>query len=149
MYCIKCGKEINENDKFCNSCGQKIGEETNTTKEIVKPKEMSEEDNKNANLLCIISLILMYGASFGIRYTSSLVTNNVGIRSILNLISSLCPLASIALMIVARVKYPSSKFAKVLMWLYIGTVIVGFTAYILLVIVLIATCRGIGEALSS
>ncbi len=25
MFCHKCGKEINENDKFCNSCGAIIG----------------------------------------------------------------------------------------------------------------------------
>jgi hypothetical protein len=45
-------------------------------------------------------------------------------------------IASWVLMIMARVKYKESKFAKVLMWIYIGILAAGIIA----VIILVATC---------
>lgn len=45
MYCIKCGKEINENSKFCGFCGTKvpIGKKINKTVEKVN---IENDDDK-------------------------------------------------------------------------------------------------------
>lgn len=31
MYCMKCGKEIDDTAKYCNECGHKVGEKLNKT----------------------------------------------------------------------------------------------------------------------
>jgi hypothetical protein len=36
MFCIKCGKEINENNKFCNFCGTRVLIKNKTKKKIEK-----------------------------------------------------------------------------------------------------------------
>lgn len=36
MYCIKCGKKLEESDKFCDHCGQRISESEVNTKETNK-----------------------------------------------------------------------------------------------------------------
>lgn len=42
MYCIKCGKQIDDSARFCSSCGQKVG---GSVKNIVDffPKEEVKE----------------------------------------------------------------------------------------------------------
>lgn len=58
------------------------------------------------------------------------------IFSVLSSFGSITYIAAWVLMIIARVKYKKSVFAKVLMWVYIGMLV----AAIILVIVLVATC---------
>lgn len=36
MYCNNCGKEVNDNDKFCGHCGSRINIETYREKLILK-----------------------------------------------------------------------------------------------------------------
>ena len=58
------------------------------------------------------------------------------IFSVLSSFGSVTYIAAWVLMIIARVKYKKSVFAKVLMWVYIGMLV----AAVILVIVLVATC---------
>ncbi len=44
MFCIKCGKEINDNDKFCQYCGSPIEREGEEHLDISKDMEMMEEE---------------------------------------------------------------------------------------------------------
>ena len=135
MYCRNCGTKIDDNESFCTNCGTPKENINNNvpTKVEVKNTEMSPEDTKNANLLCILSLVLTFGSD-AILGVIMVVFPPLG--SILSSISPLCNLAGLVLMIVARVKYPKSKFAKILMWVYIGL----FIASILLVVLVIVAC---------
>lgn len=60
MNCIKCGKEINENAKFCNNCGEQIivEKETNTStsskdieKRIIELSELNEYEGKKVAVI--------------------------------------------------------------------------------------------------
>lgn len=44
MFCIKCGKEINDNDKFCQYCGSPIEREGEEHLDISKDMDMMEEE---------------------------------------------------------------------------------------------------------
>ncbi len=93
------------------------------------------EEKKNANRLCIISLVL---------YLSPLIWGLFNSR-VSRLISGACSIAAIVLMIVARVKYPKNTFAKVLMWIYIAFIILGVITLILawiFLIEMINSCAG-------
>ncbi len=145
MYCSNCGKEIKEDEKFCQNCGKEIVRDENVKEEVVLEAERVDEvnnnveadqnlekqkeefDNSQANLLCTISVILTYGVG--------IICCIPGL-SILAEITPFCSLAGLVLMIVARVKYPKNIFAKVLMWLYIATVII----YIVLMVAIIIAC---------
>jgi hypothetical protein len=50
------------------------------------------------------------------------------------------PLAGIVFMIIGRVKYPSNKFLKVVMWIIIITEIVTVVAAAIIVITCFVTC---------
>lgn len=54
MFCEKCGKELNENEKFCPSCGAKQGEDIVNaevvTEDAANVKDSSETvENNSAN----------------------------------------------------------------------------------------------------
>lgn len=96
--------------------------------------ELSPEDKKQANKLCIISMILMFtpiviifikDIILGLLYdtgTEEFYYNIAGsyvLESTLTFLLIGCGIAALVLMILVRVKYPQSVFGKVLMWLYI------------------------------
>ncbi len=125
---------------------------------------MIERDKREGNPLCWISLscailsrivpAIMY--TFNRDRLSNLFT---GAAHYLNGIASgmyfmglaVGPLLSIAafiLMIIARVKYPTNTFAKVLMWIYIVIIGLGVLAFVLIFFFLLAfasTCEEIGS----
>lgn len=139
MYCRNCGTKIEDNESFCTNCGTPKTDINNEvpTKVEVKNDEMSPEDTKNANLLCILSLVLTFGSD-AILGIIMVIFPPIG--TILSSISPLCNLAGLVLMIVARVKYPKSKFAKVLMWVYIILFILGILAIVLIIAACMYAC---------
>ena len=58
MYCSKCGKQIDDDSKFCEHCGCKFIEN--------KPKETSKKKNKKI-VIVIIAVIIITGVLFVIR----------------------------------------------------------------------------------
>ena len=139
MYCVKCGKQLNENEKFCPNCGEvnRLLEDNNQQNNVVQPKE-----NDGATLLCILSLIFMY---FAPGVIVAVVEN---LFPSIEFLGGLSPLAALVLMIVARVKYPKSTFAKVLMWIYIIQIILAIIGFILLVAfcyVMCGSCEELGS----
>lgn len=150
MYCGNCGKELLENAKFCQYCGTVQNEEANqkavsTTQQINNYKNIDKvenpSDNRPANTLCTISLCLYFGGPiltvllYIIRYvifsTSAMLS---GVVAMLGGLSSFSTLAAYVLMIVARIKYPTSKYAKVVMWIYIILLILEIIGVIILAV---------------
>lgn len=109
--------------------------------------DQKAERRKKANILCFISLGLHFapelilGIMAGIMQSvSGTLSNGSSSSEIFSTISSMVLgstyIASWVFMIIARVKYKESKFAKVLMWIYIGMV----ALYVIGIIILIAMC---------
>lgn len=148
MYCEKCGEKIKEGNSFCTNCGTpkkvitkvevKEEKKVEVTPTVVVVNNAVDEDNKKANLLCTISVLLYFVgplAIFIIALFSSLISRSLG--SIISALSGATRIAAIVLMIVARVKYPNNTFAKVLMWIYIGLAILAAIFVVLFIVFLI------------
>lgn len=121
--------------------------------DLYTPAEQSER-RKKANILCIISLVCQFapeiisGVFSGILQSVDDFASNSSLEP-LTYVSSMIVggtyIASWVLMIIARVKYKESKFAKVLMWVYIGILAASIIAIILVVAMcayLLKDCRG-------
>ena len=138
MYCKNCGTKLDEDDLFCTNCGTAKNDKKEVVEKVeIKNNEMSETDTKNANLLCILSLIFV----FAFDMIAGIIT--VIIPPLGELLFSISPLANLTglvLMIVARVKYPKSTFAKILMWVYIALFILAIVATVLIVAACFYTC---------
>ena len=116
-----------------------------TEYDLMTPAEQAAR-RKNATILCLISLGLHFIPETISGFLTSVLEKISEASSVSNvseigtiLISLLFGgsyIASWVLMILARVKYKESKFAKVLMWVYIGILAAGILAFILV----IATC---------
>ena len=101
-------------------------------------QELSPEDKKQADKLCIISMILMFAPMvviflkniiLGLLFDAGKeefyynIASSYVLGSILTFLMAGCGIAALVLMILVRVKYPQSVFGKVLMWLYIALAI--------------------------
>ena len=160
MICEKCGEQLELDDRFCTNCGaaitqRPIVQQTYTTQQqLAQPiyqqqlpnynvvvnqniNAISIEDNKKANLLCIISLLLyILGpvAAMVIAIIISYLSENASF--IVSGLSGLCRIAAYVIVIITRIKYPKNTFGKVLMWVYLGLFIAGIVMTILLLILL-------------
>ena len=64
MYCVKCGKEINSDNKFCTFCGtpidsNEINATTSTTSYSFKNKKKQYEKKGKKNIIIIFSIIII------------------------------------------------------------------------------------------
>lgn len=110
------------------------------------PAEEKAARKKKANLFCFISLGLHFiptlisgvltGIVEGIAKTSDIASVSDILSASISFLVGGSYIASWVLMIITRIKYKESKFAKVLMWVYIGIL----AASVLVVILLIAMC---------
>ena len=92
-------------------------------------RNLTYEENKKANLLCVVSLVLMfaplllYCAGLEIADTYLNIDFTGSFAHLCICMSQLfvggCAIASLVVMIYVRVKYPQNTFGKVIMWLYI------------------------------
>ena len=103
---------------------------------------------KKANILCSVSLGLNIIPFVLILILISSGSADIDNRELGNLLADLIVsliggsyIASWVLMIIARVKYKESVFAKVLMWVYIGLAILGTIACMALIAMCITTIR--------
>lgn len=111
---------------------------------------MSPEENKRANILCVISLACEVAPMFLNGILSALLTVNgvwnVGdarafMENIGGVLSGLLCIAGIVLLIIVRVKYPKNVFGKVLMWVYIVIGVIMLLLMIVAMIFLMAACN--------
>lgn len=130
--CPRCGREGNDG-KFCSECGAArptpssplpLPEPAPVNSDI--PDDFTPEDRKKANILCVISLVLMFVASFvftfimmGINSSDIPTGISEALSAIFGFLTTGSEVAALAIMIYVRVKYKQSVFGKVLMWLYI------------------------------
>lgn len=177
--CPTCGSSENTG-KFCSHCGAQRVEDAYAavTDKAVQPPEytvytpetdpygtrggnasapVSAQDDKNANTLCIVSIIcyvavpiiggiissLTNGSIYNYTDYDSITKGMDIFTCIIGSISALSGLAAWVLMIIARVKYPKNVFAKVLMWVYIGMLALEILAILIIVIAcgaMLSTC---------
>ena len=163
MICNKCGADNDINIIYCTKCGNELKKDisiTNEIREINTPKVQnnisipSENQNipsqnnsvdtsvnndidKKAKKLGIISLILFFLSPILLNKLASNLTEQS--KNIVSSISIIFQLVGIIIMIFGRIKYPNSKFLKVVMWI----IIVPIALVIMSIILLIGTCYGI------
>lgn len=109
-------------------------------------RNLTYEENKKANLLCVVSLVLMFaplllycaGLEIVDTYLNIDFTGSFAHLCICmgQLFVGGCAIASLVVMIYVRVKYPQNTFGKVIMWLYIVSIVLG----LLYIAVLIIAC---------
>ena len=121
--------------------------------DMFTPEEQAQR-RKKATILCIISLVCQFapevfgGIFSGIVEGIGEMSNSSALEPLTYISSMLVGgtyIASWVLMIIARVKYKESKFAKVLMWVYIGILVASVIAIVLIVAMcayMLKDCQG-------
>ena len=152
MKCPKCGKEVNKEDKFCNECGELlVTDVTPAKKEEVKETKTEEVEEKriissmgNDTFFCLCSLACYFGGPLLTALFTKL-SEYTKLFSLFGRITMLLPLAAYGLAIYAKVKYPKSTFAKVLLIVYIAMFVLAIIGLILIVIACAAMLRDCGN----
>ncbi|MCR4618449.1 MAG: hypothetical protein K5669_09745 [Lachnospiraceae bacterium] len=124
------------------------------TQNIIQPEASAEpsESKKLERLLCFLSLgLYILGPSvisIPLYLLEIVGVSETPVMSVLSSIGSalgsISYIAAWVLMIIARVKFKKSVFAKVLMWVYIGIFAVSVLAVIILIISCIEFLRSCG-----
>ena len=165
MYCKNCGKSLDNNKNYCSNCGIKI-ENTNENAVYASNDNINKTNyinnylnqdntsainnydvikyNKKANVLCTISLILLF-----IPIIIFIILVNIYSRGYFPpqefiIIMLISPLIGFVLSIVASSKYKNNSFAKGLLKFYILLIIIGFIAFFVTIIKCIKTCGRMG-----
>ena len=131
IVCSNCGSNNIGDSIFCSNCG----------KQLMQNNQANNVDDSKGNILGIISLALYFGGSVLIAFILRILP--VTVRDSFSTLSGLCPLSGIIIMIIGRVKYPTNKFLKVVMWIIIGTIIISLVTFIIFVIWCYVTCASV------
>lgn len=139
MYCSNCGKKLNDDEKFCSNCGNNrdVKNEVKNNSNNVENTSNNQSyiDKSDGNSLALLSLVFGFGTELVVLFISRLFPNAKELFNSYG-ISGFCSLIGIVLMIVARVKYPHNRLAKIAMWVYI----IKLVLYLVLVVLFFATC---------
>ena len=113
-------------------------------------QQQSAEDNKKANILCTISLVLFVcpvitAIFYGVLENAFKVNNQLevagsSVMEIASEISGVFYVAALVLMIIVRVKYPKNTFGKILMWIYIVLTALALIAFVVMMIACSLAC---------
>ena len=138
-YCNKCGAPLGEGVKFCTGCGNKIEEQKEMKVTVSNSDGLSEEDNKKATKLGVISICMYFGGpilSYIVSLFVSIIMSAISYSAneaavlgaavfsiVVGIITFGIRIASWVLMIIMRIKYPKNTFGKILMWIYIALLV--------------------------
>lgn len=113
------------------------------------------EDEKRANILCIISLAcellpILVNTIFSLFSSTLMEVAEVDVEStvtfsdiLMNVWGTVCValmIAGLAIMIYVRVRYPQNVFGKVLMWVYIIVGVISIIIFIVYILFIIWAC---------
>lgn len=143
MKCKNCNHELNENVNYCPECGQKVDEikVEVTKKEIVNEEKRINKNMSNDTFFCVLSLLfLTVGSSLATFFYQ--LAEKVGSLEILGKVFTLSPFIAFALAIYAKVKYPKSKFAKVLFIVYLVLIVLAILYIVFVVVACYFILRG-------
>ena len=124
----------NNNQENVEQTNQEVVEQVSTNNTPV----VEDPNDHTAKILSIISLALFFGGSAVMGLITRLIPP---LSKLVSSLTGLCPLIAIVLMIIARVKCPQNKLAKITMWIYIVLSIIGFTLTIIFVVLCVNTLR--------
>lgn len=146
--CPNCGTNNKSDSNFCGNCGKQLiqnnvvvnGQDNiqhNKNNDYMVNNQTNYIKDSEANKLGIISLVLYFAGSL-ISSISYLLPSAVS--DSFSALAGLCPLSGIVIMIIGRIKYPTNKLLKIVMWIIIGSIIFGLIAFIVFVIWCYVTC---------
>ena len=138
--CPNCGANNKTDSNFCVSCGTKI--EQNDVETFNNQSVKSEASN--AKMLGIISLVLYFGGTTILSIVTSFLSESFSVM--FSSLAGLCPILGIIVMIIGRVKYPTNKFLKVVMWIIIGSIIFSLVATVIFMIWCYVACTTINTS---
>lgn len=156
MKCKKCGEELRSDAKFCYECGQKVDIETNAQEikeEVnnIKPVVLNENKEKrivssikNDTFFCLLSIACYFGGPI-LQVLFGYLSEISKIFLVFTRVITLLPFIAYALAIYAKVKYPESKFAKILLIVYLVLFILGLIA----IVIIIVSCAYMAQDCSS
>ena len=107
-----------------------------------KKPELTKEQKKKANILCIVSIVLGFVVPL-ICGALCYVFEDNGMETMSAMIlfpAAFCFLAGIALMVIVRAKYSRSVFGKVLMILYIVCGAIGVIGAVFIIGACLTVC---------
>lgn len=148
MYCNNCGNICKDSDIYCEQCGhslpnQRLNNVSANSNINDNLRSESDEDNKRANQLGVISFVCLV---LPFVLDKILIFLPFEIKdSISSSLSGMSLLTSITLMIFIRIKYPNNVLGKVLMWLCI----IGFIFWIICALIIMIACVSFLEELKN
>ena len=131
LVCPNCNNKIEANNNFCLNCGHKL-------KEITNNQVVVNESDSEGNKLGIISLCLYFFGPFILGVISYFFPRDFS--QYISSLGGLSSLAAIVIMIVGRVKYPTNKLLKIIMWIYIGLIAASIVLFIAIFLFCFITC---------
>ena len=135
-YCTKCGTKIEEGSMYCFNCGSPLKE--NTQQNTPQDNNQIPNNDKEGNKLGLISLVLYFAGSGILSVLVSMFPQES--RNYFSSLIGICPLASIVVMIVGRIKYPNNKLLKIAMWTIIICTLIGIIAFIVIMVLIYLAC---------
>lgn len=136
--CPKCGAKIEEAGRYCYNCGTPIIEKTIQNTNSGRNNNQVPNNDKEGDILGIISLILYFAGSGLISALIYFLPPNT--RNYLSALGGLSPLVSIVVMIVGRIKYPNNKLLKIAMWVIIICTLILIVSFIAIIVILFLVC---------
>ena len=144
--CPYCGANNSGDSNVCELCNKPLAQNAPINVPIIENKyNIDIQDNKNeqeaGDKLGTISLLLYFAGSVVMNFILGFLPSSI--RNSLSVLSGLCPLSGIIIMIIGRIKYPTNKYLKTVMWIIIGTIILGLVLFIILAIMCANACSDI------
>lgn len=107
------------------------------------PSDLTPEENKRANILCVCSIIMLFiGPAFFMALSEGMgwTQSDYGYR-VNNMLATLSFMGAWIMVIYVRVRYKANTFGRVLLWVYIMVMITLVVGVILFMAACNAMCR--------